>query len=106
MSQIAKRPDGNGKDKGFKAGDIIQGTSGDGRTYACTKTLLLLYIAPQDVSAVELSAYNPLTKERYDKHHDHGRYTLSLHDWKKIGEVPELAEATQAITNAVAEYRK
>lgn len=95
----------DGSDKGFKAGDIIEGYEGDGRTWGTTTTMLLLYIGKSDVCALVLHRkYTVPDKDRPRSEADFGRWTLQCRDWKKVGEVPELAAAAPAVADAVASW--
>lgn len=86
----------------FKAGDIVEGTEGDGKTWANTTTLLLLYVESMDsVCAVVLKSVNPMTGEDNGRRGDAGQWVLNARPWKKVGQVPALAHASGAVDNCV-----
>lgn len=98
----------------FKPGDIIQGTEGNGKTWANTTILLLVRVHDTrrsygpDASAIVLKSFNPLSGEMVSRH-DEGlisTWGLGAREWEKIGEVPEVTLAAMDIEAAVAAWKE
>jgi hypothetical protein len=90
--------------KKFKAGDIVRGHEGDGKTWGVTDTLLLLHVYDGGSAlAVVLESVRDFTGKR-GRNGDAEPWTLEYRDWQKVGEVPELAAAEGAILDTIAKW--
>jgi len=89
----------------FKAGDIIRGTEGEGKAWANTTTLLLLYVncigSCEHVCGITLKNINPLTGEDHGRNGKAGSWSLCCRQWEKIGEVSQLSAASDAVRQCV-----
>ena len=106
MTQIAKTREGNGSDKGFCVGDVIEGKEGDGFSWGTTLRLLILHVGKTDVCAVVVKRAHLIPDKARPEYEDHGRFTLTYRDWQRVGVVPELQALHEVLPSIIAKLKQ